>query len=291
MPEFSYVRATSLEHALALLNEPGQRSQLLAGGTDLIVHLRSHGADWDRVVDISRVPELKVIEANGRITIGAAATFAEILSSPIIQTRVPLLIQACRVIGSVQIRNTATIGGNVANGAECADSVPALICLGAEAVVVSGNRERRMPVSDLVARRSEHLPRGSLIREFVFDVPPDGCGMAYERIGERQAVVVARLSLAALGALGSDGRIALMRLAHGAIMAHSGRVEPVEAMLIGQMPSQELFAVAGRRMAEYYRTRNGGRWSAEYKEQVVAAITERALEHVVGGNGEARVHA
>jgi CO/xanthine dehydrogenase FAD-binding subunit len=286
MPEFAYVRPTSLVQAVACLNEPGVRSRVLAGGTDLLVRLRRCGADWDRLVDVTFVPELKRIQADGCVTVGAAVTFTEILASPILQAHAPVLVQACKEIGSVQIRNTATIGGNVANAAAAADSVPALVCLDAHAIVVSPRGERAIPVSDLILHRNQlALDPGDLIRAFVFQPPYAGSRMAFERVVRRQAMAIARLSLAAIGMV-QDGRITSIRLAPGAIFDHYGRVSPVEQMLLGGEPSAELFAAAGRRMVELYRSESGGRWSAEYKELALAAVTERALQRVVGGSSE-----
>ena len=293
MNDFGYVCARSLDEAVALLNEPCVRSRVLAGGTDLLVQARTGPVSFDRVVDVTRVPELKTIEVNGHgvgrganVTIGAAVTFTQLIDSPLIQAHVPLLVQACRHIGSTQIRNAATLGGNVAIAAACADSVPALVCLDAEAILVTRDGEQRWPVAELITgTHKTKLPPGALIRAFTFE-SPEGSRAAFERIGRRRAMAIARLSLAALGACGADGRITMLRLAPGAAFATFRRANAVEEMLVGQSPCQELFAAAGRRMSELFMAESGRRWSAEWKEKALAALTERALRQVVGGNVE-----
>lgn len=283
MTTFGYVSATGLADAIRLLNEPGVRSRVLAGGTDILVQIRNEPIQFDRLVDVSRIPELKVIQMAERVTVGAGVTFTEILASPLIQMHAPLLIEACKDIGSTQIRNLATIGGNVANAAAAADSVPALVCLGAEAVVVTAAGEQRLGVADLIPRvHRPKLPPGSLIRAFEFDVPPAGSRMAFERIVRRRANAIARLSLAALAVLSADGTITEMRLAPGATFAHFQRASAVEALLLGQQPSAALFRAAGQRMAELFVAESGRRWSVEYKEKVLPAVIERALRRVVG---------
>jgi CO/xanthine dehydrogenase FAD-binding subunit len=288
MREFAYVCPTSLDEAVALLNEPGWRSRALAGGTDVVVAARAGAVDCDRLVDITRIPELKAIDINGRVTVGAAVTFTQLVDDARLQAAAPLLVEACRAIGSPAIRNVGTLGGNVANAAACADSVPALVCLGAEAVVVTPGGETRVPVGELITGpHATRLPAGGLIRAFTFERAPRGSRGAFERIGRRQAMAIARLSVAALGARDADGRVALVRLVPGAVLARFRRATAVEEMLLGQTPTAPLIVEAGRRMAELFLAESGRRWSAEWKEKALAAATERALRRVLGGQDEA----
>jgi CO/xanthine dehydrogenase FAD-binding subunit len=291
MTDFGYVCARSLEEALQLLNEPGCRSRVLAGGTDLLVQARSGSVDFDRVVDITRVPELTTIETNeitdGPIVVGAAVTFARLLRHLELCRLAPLLVAACKHIGSPQIRNAATLGGNVANAAACADSVPALVCLEAEVLIASPAGESRCRVADLITGAHQtQLTPGSLIRAFIFNVPPTGSCAAFERLGRRRAMAIARLSLAALGERGEDGRLAWLRLVPGAAFSRFRRAVDVEQMVVGQLPSRELFTAAGRRMADLFLAESGKRWSAEWKQPALAALTERALWQVAGGAHE-----
>jgi len=285
MKDLAYTCPRTVAEAVALLNEAGCRSRVLAGGTDLVVAARSGGADCDRLVDVTRIPELKVVEVNGRVRLGAAVPFARLVESAALQAAAPLLVEACRQIGSPQIRNAATLGGNVANAAACADSVPALVCLGAEAVVVTAAGETRVPVAELITGpHATRLPPGGLIRAFEFDAVPEGSRSAFERIGRRQAMAIARLSVAALGACGADGRVGLVRGVAGAAFAQFRRATAVEAVLLGQTPTAERIVEAGRCMAELFLAESGRRWSAEWKEKALRAATERALRRVVGAD-------
>jgi CO/xanthine dehydrogenase FAD-binding subunit len=291
MTDYDYVCAHSLDGAIRLLNEPGCRSRVLAGGTDLLVEARSGPIDYDRVVDVTRIPELQAIDVKGtpggQIVVGAAVTFTRLLRHEGLRACAPLLVEACGYIGSPQIRNAATLGGNVANAAACADSVPALVCLEAEAVIVSPAGETRCPVADLITgTHRTKLPPGALIRAFVFNSQPEGSHTAFERLGRRRAMAIARLSLAALGERGPQGKITAVRLVPGAAFARFRRARAVEDALVGQMPSPGLFAAAGRQMADLFLAESGRRWSAEWKEKALAALTERALQRVVGGPNE-----
>ncbi|MGD8627029.1 MAG: FAD binding domain-containing protein [Anaerolineae bacterium] len=284
MSEFTYVRAHSLDEALALLNAPGVRCRVLAGGTDLVNQLRQGEVTPDRVVDVAHVPALRGIEevGGGAIRIGAAVTHAEIAASALLAEQAPLLVQACRQIGSPQIRNAGTIGGNVANAAACADTLPALVCLEARAVVVSTAGVERVPVADLVTGVYQTtLPPGGLLQAFEFEAPPPGSRMSFQRIGRRQALAIARLSVAALGALDGEGRVSLLRLVPGAASARFRRARRVEETLAGRQPTAARIAEAGQEMARLFLEESGGRWSAPYKERTIAALTERALAEVL----------
>ncbi|MFN2225666.1 MAG: FAD binding domain-containing protein [Anaerolineae bacterium] len=282
MTHLSYVRAHSLDEALALLSEPGLRCRVLAGGTDLVNQFRQGEVACDRVVDVAHVPELRGIDVGSPMRLGAAVTHAEIAESALLRERAPLLVLACRQIGSPQIRNIATIGGNVVNAAACADTLPVLVCLEAQAVVVSAAGVERVPVADLVTGVNQtRLPPGGLVQAFEFEAPPAGSRAAFQRIGRRQAMSIARLSVAALGALDAEGCVSLLRVVPGAAFARFRRVASVEEMLLGQRPTGQRIADAGAEMTRLFLQESGGRWSVAYKERAIAALTERALHEVL----------
>ena len=282
MSEFRYIRAHSLDEAVALLSEPGVYSRVLAGGTDLVNQFRKGEAGCDRVVDVAHVPEMGGISGGQLIRVGAAVTHAEIAESALLQERAPILVRACRQIGSPQIRNIATIGGNVVNAAACADTLPVLVCLEAQAVVVGPGGVERVPVTDLVTGvYMTQLTRGSLIQAFEFEAPPAGSRMSFQRIGRRQAMAIARLSVAALGAVDDENRVSLLRVVPGASFARFRRATSVEDLLVGRAPTAQRIAGAGREMTRLFLDESGGRWSAPYKERTIATLTERALHEVL----------
>lgn len=283
MNELEYVRAQTLSEAVTLLNQPGIRSLPLAGGTDLMIQLRSGEMPCDRLVDISRVPELKIIHlpsgAAGQVILGAAVTIAEILEDLALISRIPLLARACEQFGGPQIRNMATVGGNVINQAACADILPVLVCLEALAYVASPGGEDCLPVSELV---SHPFPVGRVVRAFSFSLPPVESKSVYLRLARRQTLATARLSLTALGRMSPEGLIEKARLVPGAVFARVRRVAEVERMLVGRPASAALFEAAGQKMVELFLAESGGRWSAPYKQVVISKLTERALRAIYG---------
>jgi carbon-monoxide dehydrogenase medium subunit len=279
---FGYVRADSVPHAVALLNEPGIGSRPLAGGTDLVLLAREDHKLCDRVVDISLIPELHQITLqDGVLTIGAAATFAEIIASPIVRQAAPLLVEACHQVGATQIRNMGTVGGNVANAAACADSLPALICLNAWARLLTPNGAQELPVSDLVVAPNRTLiPTGGLLASLSFQAPDPTARGVFLKVGRRNAMAISRLTVAVLGRLDEEGCIAEARIAAGSATPSIRRFPEVEVNLVCRMPGEDLWTSAGRQVAEEMIRIAGRRWSSEYKELALEGLVARALAQV-----------
>jgi len=284
MPRFDYVRAGSVAEALELLAEPGLTSRPLAGGTDVLVYVRHEKPPFDRLVDISRVPEMKVIERRGdEIVIGAAVTYTEAAESALLQETAGCLVEACLTVGGPAIRNAGTLGGNVVNAAACADSLPPLVCLDTVAHLRSLAGARSLPVSALIegANRTGIGP-GELLTHFTFSLPPAGVRHAFIKLGRRNAQAISRLSMAAIGRLDERGRVDYVRLSPGAVMPTPRRFPEVEDLLLGQLPTDELLAVAGVKTAEVMIAVTGRRWSTEYKEVAIQALAERTLRRALG---------
>jgi CO/xanthine dehydrogenase FAD-binding subunit len=284
MERFGYVRASSVGDAVALLNEPGFKSRPLAGSTDMLLQLRHEPGLCNRLVDISLVPELRRIERQGDwVSIGAAATFSEVLEHPVVRETAPLLAEACGLVGATQIRNMGTLGGNVANAAACADSLPALICLDALARWVSPAGERTLPVSELVVSPNHTiLPPGALLVELRYRAPLPGSRGAFLKLGRRNAMAISRLTIAALGRLDERGAIAEARLVTGSATPRISRLEKVEQDLIGRVPSPEVVQAAGELAASEMVRLAGRRWSSEFKVPALTAMTARAFGRVFG---------
>lgn len=283
MPIFDYVCAHSVAEAAQLLGEPGLVSRPLAGGTDLLVYVRQEKPPFDRVVDISRVPEMKVIaRQDDEIIIGAAVTFTEAAESALLNESAGCLVEACLVVGGPAIRNTGTLGGNVMNAAACADATPPLVCLGARAHIRSTTQACELLVADLIEGPNRvGLQPGELLTHFTVLMMPAGARSAFTKLGRRNAQAISRLSVAAAGRLDSCGQVDYVRLTTGAATPRSQRYPEVEALLLGRHPTDELLAEAGAKTAEIMIAVTGRRWSTEYKESVIQALAERTLRRVL----------
>lgn len=279
LSKFEYIRPGNIYEAIQCLNDPRYNNRILSGGTDLMVALRGGATNFNRVVDVSRIPAVKVIEKEGQqITLGAGVTFSEIIESDLLNQEVPFLVEASKLVGSPQIRNLGTIGGNVANAASCADSLPVLLCLDAVAHLSSSETNRQIPVSQMVtAPNRTMIQSGELLTHFTFISLPIGVITVFLKLGRRNAQAISRLTVAAVGGVDSQGCINLARIAPGAATPVPCRLQEVEKTLLGEPPTSDLFAKAAQQAADVIIAISGRRWSTEYKEKAVTGMMGRAL--------------
>lgn len=289
MQQPDYLRPTTLEECLAALERAGESGLPYAGGTDVMIHLRERTERMRRVrllVDLAALDELRGIgEQDGRIRIGAMTTHSEAAASALLRLHAPFLCAAAATVGSLQIRNAGTIGGNVCNGSPAADTVTPLVALGAKAHIFSTTGERIVPVEALYGKGRMALSPGELVTAFSFDSFAKW-NTSFLKLGRRKALAISRMNVAAALRL-SSGRIAGARIAPGCVFRTPDRVPGAQERLLGQVPSRELFALAGRLCSEEMIRRTGVRWSTEYKQPVLEALVERTLCQAAGIDMEA----
>jgi carbon-monoxide dehydrogenase medium subunit/xanthine dehydrogenase FAD-binding subunit len=236
------------------------------------------------LVDISELAELGcIVERDDAIIVGAGITHSIAGEDALVCRDVPLLARACECIGSWQIRNRGTIGGNVANAAACADTMPALACHGATAQVSAREGDFEVPVADVVTAPGEtSLPPGSLIRGFRIPKLNGIAGSAYFKVGRRHALSTARVSVACLGWQDEELHVTEVRVVVGACTPRTQRFDRVEAILVGRKPTEDLAREAGLAGAEQMISLAGRRWSTDYKAKAVSALIERSVRQVFG---------
>lgn len=281
MKPFEYYSPHSLSEACALLAEFGADARVLAGGTDVLVELRKESAKSSKaLVDITRIQTLRGIEESGNsIIIKPLVTHSEILHSKIVEKHAPLLKAAVAGIGSPQIRNRGTLGGNIMNAAACADTVPPLIALHAVVKLLSSRGERELALSEFFIKPYVTVAQSDeVLVEVRFPKLPGNARSSFVKLGRRNALSIARLSVAAVVTKSEAGVITDVRIVPGAAFPTWQRVGEAENVLIGQKLSRELCYEAGRKVSEVMISFTGRRWSTEYKEPVIAVLVRRALE-------------
>ena len=281
MKSVAYVSVATIAEACDLLAVHGADASLLAGGTDLLIEFRRPSAKLPKlIVDISRVSELGgIVERDGHLVIRPLATHTQLQHSDLVRRFAPLLASAAAAIGAPQIRNRGTIGGNIMNAAACADTVPPLIALGATITLQSNAGSRELSLSELFLKPYQTKANpDELLTTIRFPHLPATARSAFIKLGRRNALSIARLSVAVILQIGDDGRIAGARIVPGAAFPTWRRVTAAEQMLVGEKPAVGLFAAAGRKVSEEMIKETGRRWSTEYKEPVLAVLVRRALE-------------
>jgi len=286
MKAFDYITVETIAEACSVLAGHGTELSILAGGTDLLIELRRGTTKAPKVVlDISGVRELGGIEeADGSIIIKPLATHAELVRSELLRKFAPLLGSAAAAIGSPQVRDRGTVGGNIMNAAACADTVPPLVALGATVTLQSKGGCRELALVDLFVKPYQTKAKpDELLTAIRFPKLPSGAHGAFIKLGRRNALAISRMSVAAVLQIGSDGRIVEARIVPGAAFPTWKRVPEAEQMLIGQKPQAKLFVSAGQKVSEEMIKATGRRWSTEYKEPVIAVLVRRALEQCARG--------
>ena len=280
MFDVDYIRPQNLGEALGFLKEYGPDTTILAGGTDVMIDMRSGTLQSKYLLDISRFSALHEIEIRETgLTIGAAVTISEINSSETIERHAPALQKAADKFASRQVRNIATIGGNVAHCSPCGDTIPPLLIHDAVAVVVSPAGQRNVPIEEM-AGGPYHciLQPAELITHFILKPKPEAVEFAdFQKIGRRKELAIARMSMAAMIAQEKDKSISFMRFALGSCTPTPHRFLEIEEMLLDRVPDEKLLWEAGRVLAERMIGITGRRLSAVYKEPAIQGLFMRLM--------------
>ncbi|MGB6838486.1 MAG: xanthine dehydrogenase family protein subunit M [Dehalococcoidia bacterium] len=281
MRRFDYYAPGSLSEALSILQERGDGGKLLAGGTDLLVQMREAGLHPSYVVSLRRLPELRGIEFDEGtgLRIGACADMAAIEAHPSVRQRYRALFEGASLIGSVQTRNMATIGGNICNAAPSADSAPPLTVLGAGAEVAGPGGRREMALEDLfTGPGTTALGPNDILMALRLPVPPPHTGSVYQRHTPRQEMDIAVVGVGVALTFQPDGEaIQGARIGLGAVAPTPIRAREAEDALTGQRPSEELFARAAELAVAASRPISDVRGSAAFRRELVRVMTRRCL--------------
>jgi len=273
-----YEAPETLEAAIALLrSEPGE-ARVLAGGTDLLVQLKTDLIEPQLVVDIKKIRELREVrrEAEG-YRIGAAVTGAELKEHPELKAVWPGVIEAANLIGSTQIQGRATLGGNLCNGSPAADSVPALIAAGATVTVAGPNGRRDVPVEDIVlGPRKLSIARDEIVVSFLLPPRPPRAADAYLRFIPRTEMDIAVVGAGVNLTLGEDGRVTAARVGLGAVAARPLLVPAAAEALIGSALEDAALAKFEEAVRAACQPIDDKRGTREFRIKVAGVMARRA---------------
>ncbi|MCX5862632.1 MAG: xanthine dehydrogenase family protein subunit M [Deltaproteobacteria bacterium] len=276
---FQYIRPQSLQEALDFLGERGPDTTVLAGGTDLMIAIRRGDITNKYVLDVSRLEELRKVEiVDGRLFTGAALTYTEIMNDPTVLSFAPVLVQAASCVGSLQIRNVGTLGGNVANASPAGDAVTALTVHDAKVEIVGATASRREPLADvIIGPYRTTLKPGELITRFELQPLGQGYRFTFKRIARRRSLSIARINIAAVGQVHPNGLVKDLRLSVGSATPQPSRMTSAEETLCGMIPNWSLIKEAAKKVSTEMIRRSGVRPSTEYKKPAVEGLVIKAL--------------
>jgi len=293
IPDFRYHQPTSVEEACQILDS-SRHAVPLAGGTDLLVELKQGKRRCQEMVSLTRIPELKAIRREGdRLCIGAAATHGQLVASPLLREHCPAIAEAAAMIATEQIRNAATIGGNLCTAASCSDTAPILIALEAELEIASSREGRRLALRDFfVSHRETVLKEDELLTRILVPMPARGTGASYQRFGLREAASIAVASVAVQVRL-TGKNCSRACFVMGAV-APTPKISRGAARLVEGRAAAEfsansaLLGRVGEAAAADADPIDDVRGSAEYRRALVAVLAQRALLDALGRAEEAR---
>ncbi len=266
-----------------LLEEYGQRAKIIAGGTDLVLNARARLVDPEYVIDITGIPSMcRIEDDNGEVRIGAAVTVRDVSESSLIKERYPLLATACSLVGSVGIRNVATIGGNVCRASPSSECSPPLLCLGAEARVSGPRGERTISLDEcFLGPGCTTLAADEVLCEILLPASRPGTRSVYLKHSQRGSIDLAIVGVAAMGTFAAgDGTCEDIRLALGAVAPTPMRARGAEAMLQGRVLEDGVLAAAAEAAAGETSPISDIRASAEYRREMVGVFVQRALRAI-----------
>ena len=282
-----FIRPETVREAMEVLHEHKDNSKIVAGATDVMVQRRSEKPVEEKpllLVDITGISELSYVNfQNGIVRIGAMITHRDIARSAVIHDVAPFLADACLSVGSPQIRTRGTIGGNIVNASPAADSLPPLTALSARLRLISRRGSRDVALCDFFKGPYKTIIEpDEILKEVYFRAPEPSSRCAFLKLGRRESLAIARLSVAALIDVDDSGKISKAAIAPGACLPMPARIAPAEEALVGKIPDEEVVNSASQEVGEEMVRVSGVRWSTEYKKPVACALTKRAIWKALG---------
>lgn len=288
MSNLRYEAPATLQAAVSLLAGTTGKSRLLAGGTDVIVQMQTDLIEPELLVDLKRIPELHRIEAGpGTFVIGAAVTCMELIEHPGFAKVWPGVVDAVKLIGSVQVRGRATLAGNLCNASPAADSVPALIAAGAKVAIVGPSGAREVPVEKIpIGPGTTSLAPGEIVTGVIFPQRPPRSGDAYQRITPRTEMDIAVVGVGINLTLDQGGICTAARVALGAVAPTALLVEAAAATLIGTPVDDAALDRLAAAASAACRPIDDKRGTKDYRIKVAGVLVKRvalgALERARG---------
>jgi carbon-monoxide dehydrogenase medium subunit len=277
---FDYAEPTTLAEARSLLRAHGETASLMAGGTDLLVEIKEQLRLPRLVVDLKRIAGLDALQQDAD---GALVTARRLETDARVRARWPGLHQALTELGSIQVRHRATVVGNICRASPSADTLPPLVADGAVLHVHGDAGDRPVPIENFFTGPGRTvLKPGEIVLQLRLPPPPPRSGRAYIKHGRRKAMELATVGVATSVALDDTGRVAAARIALGAVAATPIRARRAEAVMLGERPSETLWARAGELAMEESRPISNVRATAAYRKEMVGVLTRRALQRACG---------
>ena len=285
MLRFEFLEARNLRHAIALTDQHGDDARIVAGTTDFLVRWRQGVWTPKYVINIGNVAALKrsSFSARSGLRLGSLVTIRELETNPVIRQRYPALAAAASAFAGVQIRNLATVGGNICNASPAGDTLPALLAFDAQCRIAGPGGERIVPLDQFFSGPGRTvLERGEILVGVVLPPPPKVSGSLYIKHSPRAAMDIATLGVASYVALKDRGRVcADVKIVLGAVAPTPIRAYAAEDLLRGQTITPELLVKVAQATQECASPIDDLRGSAAHRKDLAGVLTHRTLEQAI----------
>jgi len=279
MRNFKYLLPSSLPEVLSILAEEKGKAKILAGGTDLLPLMSSRQLRLDKLISLRMIEELQGIENEEKfITVGATSKLSEVEESPLLKKTMPILSSAIGEMGSWQIRNRGTVGGNLCNASPAADTAAPLLVLGSEVSLQSAQGQRRIPLADFfIGLGQTALKRDEILAKIIIPKPAGGNGV-YIKLGRRRTMEIAIAGVAVWLLLEvSEQRVKEIRIALSSVGPMPFRAYEAESRLKGERIEERAVEEAAEIAARFSRPITDIRGTREYRTEMVRVLTKRAI--------------
>lgn len=280
--EFDLSKPETLREAVTALNSFGARAVPLSGGTNVLLDIRSQRLNPEVLVGLGNITGLRGISiADGRMTIGGQTTVSDLLASPEIAAKAPALLEAARVFAGQMVRNAATVAGNIACGSPAADLVPPLLVMDADVELTSAEGSRRIALADFhTGYKSDRRAANELITAISWPEPAAGNFTSFYKLARRHGDAITVTGVAVSITI-HDGRCGAARIALGSVAPIPMRARRAEAILEGQVLTQDRIVAAAAAAAEECSPIDDVRATGAYRRQMVGVLVARLVSMAV----------
>ena len=298
MKPFDFYTPTTVDEALKLLDEHQGSAAVIAGGTDLVLELNERKANPGVIIDLKHIPALRYIrEEGGRFHIGAMATHADVAADEAIREKVRILHDATRLVGSPQIRNLGTLGGNIAQSSVAGDGLAACVTLNADVILRSVRGERTMNINDFLAgegaQKRNSLAADELLTEISFPVPDTKhTATAFYKLAKRKALAISVIAGGMAVTVDDGGVCTWVSMRGGALGRYPMHFAACEEHLLGKKLSYDLMLETLPAMHDQILEANRSRpWSVYYKKEGAQGVFKKLFADILGQLGIEEVQA
>lgn len=279
-------KPNTVEETIEFLDQYREKGKIIAGGTDLVIDIKNRKANFEALIDVSSIEEMSFIKVEKNLVeIGAATTFTDIAKSKLLSIRLSGLKEAAHSVGSPQIRNKGTIGGNICNGSPAADIVPPLLALDAIAVIKSKDGQREVLVEELFLDKGKvALGNNEVLVSVKFKNPNEKQILSFSKLGLRKALAISRICTSVFVEFDEEKICKEIRIANGSLGKFGTRERKVEEFFKGKKLTEEVIEEGVKLMQGQVAERLAGRSTVEFKSVAVKGVLRNALKNAISLN-------